>query len=77
MGIVPIQNISLIALRVVSALVPPSRLKRELSTRLRGRHYELLIDRYVTIAVNEVRQDANIPPTMFVIQELSSFKRNN
>jgi outer membrane lipoprotein-sorting protein len=30
-----------------------------------------------TIALNEVRQDANIPPTMFVIQELSPFKRNN
>lgn len=30
-----------------------------------------------TIALNEVRQDANIPPTMFVIQDLSPFKRNN
>jgi outer membrane lipoprotein-sorting protein len=30
-----------------------------------------------TIALNEVRQDSNIPPTMFVIQELSPFKRNN
>ena len=30
-----------------------------------------------TIALNEVRQEANIPPTMFVIQELSPFKRNN
>ena len=30
-----------------------------------------------TIALNEVRQNANIPPTMFVIQELSPFKRNN
>jgi outer membrane lipoprotein-sorting protein len=30
-----------------------------------------------TIALNEVRQDANISPTMFVIQELSPFKRNN
>jgi len=30
-----------------------------------------------TIALNDVRQDANIPPTMFVIQELSPFKRNN
>ena len=29
------------------------------------------------IALNEVRQDANIPPTMFVIQDLSPFKRNN
>jgi outer membrane lipoprotein-sorting protein len=32
---------------------------------------------HTTIALNEVRQDANIPPTMFVIQELSPFKRNN
>ena len=30
-----------------------------------------------TIALNDVRQDANISPTMFVIQELSPFKRNN
>jgi outer membrane lipoprotein-sorting protein len=30
-----------------------------------------------TIALNDVRQDANIPPTMFVIQELSPFKKNN
>jgi outer membrane lipoprotein-sorting protein len=30
-----------------------------------------------TIALNEVRQEANIPPTMFVIQDLSPFKRNN
>jgi len=30
-----------------------------------------------TIALNEVRQTPNIPPTMFVIQELSPFKRNN
>ena len=28
------------------------------------------------IALNDVRQDANISPTMFVIQELSPFKRN-
>jgi outer membrane lipoprotein-sorting protein len=30
-----------------------------------------------TIALNEVRQEPNIPPQMFVIQELSPFKRNN
>jgi outer membrane lipoprotein-sorting protein len=30
-----------------------------------------------TIALNDVRQDANIPPTMFVIQDLSPFKKNN
>lgn len=30
-----------------------------------------------TIALNEVRQEANIPPQLFVIQELSPFKRNN
>jgi hypothetical protein len=32
---------------------------------------------WTTIALNEVRQDANIPPTMFVIQDLSAFKRRN
>ena len=30
-----------------------------------------------TIALNDVRQDANIPANLFVIQELSPFKRNN
>ena len=30
-----------------------------------------------TIALNDVRQDANIPATMFVIQDLSPFKKNN
>ena len=30
-----------------------------------------------TIALNEVRQDPNIPLQMFVIQDLSPFKRNN
>ena len=30
-----------------------------------------------TIALNDVRQDANIPATLFVIQDLSPFKRNN
>ena len=30
-----------------------------------------------TIALNEVRQEPNIPAQMFVIQELSPFKRNN
>jgi outer membrane lipoprotein-sorting protein len=30
-----------------------------------------------TIALNDVRQEPNIPPQMFVIQELSPFKRNN
>jgi outer membrane lipoprotein-sorting protein len=30
-----------------------------------------------TIALNEVRRDANIPANLFVIQELSPFKRNN
>jgi outer membrane lipoprotein-sorting protein len=30
-----------------------------------------------TIALNDVRQDANIPPNLFVIQELSPFKKNN
>jgi outer membrane lipoprotein-sorting protein len=30
-----------------------------------------------TIALNDVRQDANIPPTMFVIQDLSPFKKSN
>lgn len=30
-----------------------------------------------TIVLNEVRQDSNIPSQMFVIQDLSPFKRNN
>jgi outer membrane lipoprotein-sorting protein len=30
-----------------------------------------------TIALNDVRQDANIPPTMFVIQELSPFNKKS
>jgi len=30
-----------------------------------------------TIALNDVRQNPNIPPSMFVIQELSPFQRNN
>jgi len=32
---------------------------------------------HTTIALNNVRQDANIPANLFVIQELSPFKRNN
>jgi outer membrane lipoprotein-sorting protein len=30
-----------------------------------------------TIALNDVRQDANIPASLFVIQDLSPFKKNN
>ncbi len=30
-----------------------------------------------TIALNDVRQDSSIPPNLFVIQDLSPFKRNN
>ena len=32
---------------------------------------------HTRIALNEVRAEANIPPTMFVIEELSRFRRNN